>query len=238
MSGDLQEIVRAFQILPTPVPIPLGTTTVTTVGSADATVVSQGQNYLVGDSITVEGGIGSQRTVLRVLAVDNRLEPNIIGRLLEVAVETEGVYSVFPTNPAAQFSTTGHGTGGAFDLLSSGQTNSVVFKIGKIGALPSPVSDTIGISICNETYDEVSRNTTDVNVLNTSGDGTGVTVRRINSMKLKKNEDKSLLNDPNTAWVGQAFNEIGSGIRDALEPSGNSQNNKCDINWTFHSRDI
>src|SRR5438477_10016858 len=144
MAGDLQEIVRAFQILTTPVPIPLGNTTVTTVGIADATVVSQGQNYAVGDSITIEGGIGQTMAVLRVLAVDDSLSPNIIGRLLEVAVETAGVYSVFPTSPAAQFSTTGTGTGGAFDLLSSGQTNSVIFKIGRIGAMPSPVSDTIG----------------------------------------------------------------------------------------------
>ncbi len=78
--------------------------------SATAAVVSAGgSGYAVGDLITLAGGTFSRATVLRVATLN-------VTAVATVTVQNGGVYSVAPTNPVAQGSTTGTGINATFTM--------------------------------------------------------------------------------------------------------------------------
>jgi len=78
-------------------------------GSA-ASVASGGGGYIVGDTITLAGGtVHTVATVLRVSAI-------AAGAVTAVTIQTAGVYSVAPTNPVAQASSSGAGTLATFTM--------------------------------------------------------------------------------------------------------------------------
>lgn len=197
---------------------------------------SRGRDYQVDDLITLAGGAGTP-AVLKVTSVDRA------GGVLAALVQNAGDYSILPDNPVAQDFTNGTGgashdggSGATFTLTPTADTGrqTTVLIWGDTGKLPSPVSDTVGISICTELYEEQSRKTHDVTLISNDDSDLKITDRRVDSMKLKKNEDKNLLKSSFTAWVGQAFDEIGADVRSSFEPVDDTQQGKCDINWTFH----
>ena len=82
-----------------------------TVGNA--TVVNGGSGYVLGDLITVAGGIFTTACVLSVTTLQGPLSP---GPVTTVSVQNGGNYLARPTNPASQASTSGSGSGATFDL--------------------------------------------------------------------------------------------------------------------------
>lgn len=202
----------------------------------DATPSSRGRDYQIDDLVTLAGGAGTP-AVLKVTAVDRA------GGILRVLVQNAGDYSILPENPVAQDFTNGSGgaghdggVGATFTLSPTADTGrqTTVLIWGDTGKLPSPVSDTIGISFCTELYEEKSRKTHDVRIVSENDNDLAITDRRTDSMVLKKKEDKNLLKSAFTSWVGQAFDEIGADVRSSFEPVDDTQQGKCDINWTFH----
>jgi uncharacterized protein len=79
------------------------------VGAASATKVSGGSGYAVNDTITLTGGTFTTAAVLKVASVS-------AGAITGVTVMTPGSYSVLPTNPVSQGTTSGSGTGATFNV--------------------------------------------------------------------------------------------------------------------------
>jgi len=71
-------------------------------------IQAAGSGYVIGDTITLTGGSGTQA----ILVVNNVSA----GLITEVSFRTLGSYSSVPSNPIAQGSTSGVGTGGGFNL--------------------------------------------------------------------------------------------------------------------------
>src|SRR5262252_4320875 len=78
------------------------------ITATTAAVASGGTGYAVGDNIRLDGGAGVPCT-LAVAAVSG-------GAVTSVTVFIGGSYVVAPANPVAQVSTTGGGSGAAFNL--------------------------------------------------------------------------------------------------------------------------
>lgn len=74
-----------------------------------AAVNDGGSDYAVNNTITLTGGTFTQAVVLTVTSVS-------AGAVTGVNITTAGVYSVTPSNPVAQGSTTGSGTGATFNM--------------------------------------------------------------------------------------------------------------------------
>lgn len=72
-------------------------------------VASGGTGYAVSDTITLAGGTQTTRTVLTVTSVSS-------GAVTGANITTRGVYTVAPTDPVAQFSTSGGGSGATFNM--------------------------------------------------------------------------------------------------------------------------
>lgn len=72
-----------------------------------AAIASGGTGYAVNDIITLAGGTFTAPAKVKVTSVTS-------GAVTAVSVYTPGIYSVAPTNPTAQASTTGSGTGATF----------------------------------------------------------------------------------------------------------------------------
>jgi hypothetical protein len=77
-----------------------------------AAVQAAGSGYAVNDTVVLNGGnpINNQRTVLKVTSVGAG------GAITGVTIQTPGTYNSPPTNPVAQLSTSGSGTGATFNL--------------------------------------------------------------------------------------------------------------------------
>jgi len=75
-----------------------------------ASIVTGGNNYTVGDTLTVNGGTGTSAT-LQVLAVSSN------GTITKVSISNQGNYTVIPTNLNANPVTGGSGTGATFKLV-------------------------------------------------------------------------------------------------------------------------
>lgn len=81
--------------------------------SVTAAIFNPGVDYAVGDTISLAGGTqvtNGQPTVITVLTIG----PG--GAIATCKVTQLGVYAVLPSNPAAQASTTGSGTGAKFNM--------------------------------------------------------------------------------------------------------------------------
>ena len=81
---------------------------------ASAAVVSAGgANYVVGDQITIGGGVYSTPVILTVLTLSG-------SAVATVSVNQAGQYSTTPADPAAQLATTGVGLGATFTMTWTG----------------------------------------------------------------------------------------------------------------------
>jgi hypothetical protein len=76
-----------------------------------ATPSAAGSGYAVGDTVTLSGGTGVLNAILTVATLSG-------SGVATVTVLIGGNYSVAPTNPAAQGSTSGSGTGATFTLTT------------------------------------------------------------------------------------------------------------------------
>lgn len=76
-------------------------------------IVGGGTGYAIGNTITLAGGTSTQAVILTVTSVS-------AGVITGVSISTAGSYSALPTNPIAQASTTGSGTGATFNITSWG----------------------------------------------------------------------------------------------------------------------
>jgi len=126
------------------------TASVLTVNAAsqvhyDATaivIVDAGSGYVATDTITLTGGTAGTDAIVTVDTVDGG------GAILTAHVSTAGDYTVRPSNPVAQGSTSGVGVGATFDVtfgvLSGGVISAVtITTVGSYTALPSnPVAQT------------------------------------------------------------------------------------------------
>jgi hypothetical protein len=81
-------------------------------GAATAAVQVGGSGYAVNDTVVLNGGnpINNLRTVLRVTSVDAG------GAITGISIQTPGTYNSAPSDPAAQLSTSGSGTGAMFNM--------------------------------------------------------------------------------------------------------------------------
>lgn len=77
------------------------------------TASSAGSNYAVNDSVTLAGGSFLRPAVMKVATLSG-------SGIATVTVLDPGLYITFPTNPVAQASTSGTGSGAAFTLTSTG----------------------------------------------------------------------------------------------------------------------
>lgn len=122
--------------------------TVLTVSAASAilyqgasfTISNAGSGYAINDTIDLTGGTFSVPVTITVDTVDGG------GAILTASITTPGSYSVRPTNPVSQGSTSGVGVGAEFNMifsvLSGGAISGVnITTAGSYSALPtSPVS--------------------------------------------------------------------------------------------------
>jgi hypothetical protein len=87
-----------------------GATLAAVMKAVSATVAAGGSGYVVGDTITLAGGTKSQAITLTVTTVSG-------GAITGVSITTAGSYTVLPSSPVAQASTSGSGTGATFTVL-------------------------------------------------------------------------------------------------------------------------
>jgi hypothetical protein len=195
---------------------------------AKAAPANQGLGYMVDDTIVVAGGSGTA-AVLRVTAI---LARN--GQLTGVSIDDPGSYTSFPGSPASQSSTTGSGSGATFILTpSAGPNQAKIISWGTVGKMPSPVSDQLGISICEENYDETSRDTERVKITDPEGTGSYMYVNRTKKMKMNKSEDKNILRSDYTSYIEQSFSDFSSEVKSAFEPASDTQSGKCKVSSTY-----
>lgn len=80
-------------------------------GAQSGTIANPGSGYKVGDTIYLAGGTFTEQAELMVTGV------SVTGGITTFEVISTGLYSVFPTNPAAQASTSGIGAGATFTMV-------------------------------------------------------------------------------------------------------------------------
>lgn len=80
-----------------------------TMKAVSAAIASGGTDYAVNDTITLAGGTFGTAAVLTVTAVNS-------GVITAVSLTTAGSYTVLPSNPVAQGSTSGSGTTATFTM--------------------------------------------------------------------------------------------------------------------------
>ena len=85
------------------------TATVLAGGLVPTAIAAGGTGYVIGDKITLAGGTNTQPCILQVATVSS-------GAVATVTVFQAGSYSAIPSNPVAQASTTGSGTGATFTM--------------------------------------------------------------------------------------------------------------------------
>lgn len=78
-------------------------------------IAAGGSSYVVDDTITLTGGTFATATELTVTSVSG-------GAVTGVSISEPGDYSVIPTDPVAQGSTSGSGTGATFNLTYNDST--------------------------------------------------------------------------------------------------------------------
>lgn len=117
-------------------------------GGEDVGVVNAGSNYAPGDTITLPGGTYTQQCVVEVGTIVNEDIGATSGPIATAYVSTPGEYTALPTNPLAQESTSGLGTGATFDLTFSGQAlqSATVYNTGSVGGTGYAVNDQITIA--------------------------------------------------------------------------------------------
>lgn len=81
-------------------------------------IVNAGSGYAVNDTITLAGGTSTTATVLTVTGVTG-------GAIDTVSLTTAGVYTVAPSDPVAQGSTSGSGINATFNMTYGTMMNSV-----------------------------------------------------------------------------------------------------------------
>lgn len=95
-------------------------------GVTSATIAAAGTGYAANDQITLTGGTFTQAAVIKVLTVSGGIPQTI-------QVLTPGTYTVFPTNPVAQGTTTGSGTGATFNLTFAADITFTAIYTGSLG---------------------------------------------------------------------------------------------------------
>lgn len=93
------------------------------VDSVDS-IDAGGTGYNRGETITLTGGTFSTAAVLTVTNVDEDT-----GAVTEVEITDAGEYTVFPSDPVAQGSTDGSGTGATFNLTPSNEHDDWEFEL-------------------------------------------------------------------------------------------------------------
>lgn len=107
-----------------------GATATAVMGASNFSSINNGgSGYAVNDTITLTGGTFTTATVLKVTSVSG-------GVVTAVSVKTPGSYSVLPTNPVSQGSTSGAGTG--FTVSVSWGISSVTVTAGGTGYSSAP----------------------------------------------------------------------------------------------------
>jgi hypothetical protein len=105
-----------------------GTQATGTCAMAALTITLQtgGSNYAIGDTITLTGGTFSQAIVLTVVTLSG-------SAVATWSVTNSGTYTVLPTNPISQGSTSGSGTGATFNV-TAWQVRTTAYTITNAGS--------------------------------------------------------------------------------------------------------
>jgi hypothetical protein len=90
-----------------------GATAIAIMKALSSSVTAGGTGYVVNDTITLTGGTFLEAIVLTVATVSG-------GVITGVTITTPGKYSTLPSNPVAQGSTSGSGTGATFGIATWG----------------------------------------------------------------------------------------------------------------------
>jgi lysophospholipase L1-like esterase len=103
-----------MSLIPATIATTLPTVTIAKGSGASAiAVASGGSGYVVGDRVTMAGGTFTAPAIGNVTSVSG-------GAITAVAVDTAGLYTVTPSNPVSQASTSGSGTGATFTVTWNG----------------------------------------------------------------------------------------------------------------------
>jgi hypothetical protein len=175
------------------------------VGSAAA--AAGGTGYAVSDTITLPGG-----AVLSVLTATS----GVIGT---VSVTTPGSYSSIPTNPVAQSSTSGSGTGATFNLIFPTGLTLTGFYTGSRGnSLQAVVSTGSNSTTGNPTYKLVFAIPGQVPEVfdNIGGTGNGLYV----NMAAAVNSGQNGLRGPSQLFVAGAGSATSATLAQTLTASG------------------
>jgi hypothetical protein len=118
------------------VPVGSGATAASKLGAVSAVVVAGGTSgYAVNDTVTLTGGTFTQAVVLLVTGVS-------AGVITTVSVQTAGTYTVLPSNPVSQGSTSGVGAGVPTFTITWGVSSLVVTA----GGVAYPAGTTVTFS--------------------------------------------------------------------------------------------
>jgi len=90
-------------------------------------IAAGGGGYVVGDTIDLAGGTFSTRAQIQVTGV-------LAGAVTSAIVTIPGVYTVLPSNPVAQFSTSGIGSLATFNMAQAAPGNCHAIRIRYLGA--------------------------------------------------------------------------------------------------------
>jgi hypothetical protein len=103
-----------INLIPAPIAAVVPTTSLTKASGVSAiSIVNGGTGYAQFDKVTLTGGTFASAAVGIVTAVSG-------GVITNIGVDKPGVYSVQPSNPVSQASSTGAGTGATFNLTFNG----------------------------------------------------------------------------------------------------------------------
>lgn len=240
MARPIEELVRPFQLGAAgqriPVDPSLGTgrlqITVATIALDGQGLSLGGSGYVVDDTMFLAGGAGTA-AILRVKDIDET------GAILSVTIDSGGNYTIIPASPALQKLTSGTGQGSEFQVSANGENATVKITYGGVGKMPAPVSDVVGITICNEEYEEVpnTRQTNNVQINDNTGSGAFITVARTNKLTMKKSGQRNKLDSGVAALVDQTFSELSSDIQNRFEKADGGLENadKCNLNFNYHN---
>ncbi len=113
-------------------------------GAITATVSAGGSNYVVGDKITLAGGTFSPPVILTVATLSG-------SAVATVTIRQNGNYSATPSNPVAQSTTTGIGTGATFTLTYSAAGPAI--ELDGTAGNNIPANFAVGNNILNNTIE-------------------------------------------------------------------------------------
>jgi hypothetical protein len=216
----LEEIVRPFQLLPGQPVVPIPSTETSNNKLTVAGDLSAGDNACLNIAPTTGLQIGTDYPI-KGQGIPDGAALHIDEFLTLPTPHANGHLSV----PAA-----GGGSAVALELTTKG----VFLSWGSAGKMPTAVSNTVGITFCQENSKELTRKEHAIRVTQPTNSDNWVDVAKIDQMTLSKSEDKHELGSGFTGFSTPNWSSIvGPEIAGALDTASDRQSGKCKMTFVF-----